>query len=157
MLGIRYLWIDSLCILQSGKGSVEGWLLHSSAMRMVYSNCIMNISASRAKDANEGLFAYRNPRLIQPCRLAWHGFTEGFRVYTIVNTDHRNLRQYKMPLAKRGWVLQERLLSPRSLSFAAKQVFWDCCELRDASETYSLGAPCKLRFRLHDISLLMNH
>jgi hypothetical protein len=41
------------------------------------------------------------------------------------------------PLSQRGWVVQERLLSPRTIHFATP-VFWECRELI-ACETYPNG------------------
>ncbi|KAF2030687.1 hypothetical protein EK21DRAFT_23788, partial [Setomelanomma holmii] len=46
MLKIRYLWIDSLCILQAGVGSKEDWQEHAIAMRRVYTNSLVNIAAA---------------------------------------------------------------------------------------------------------------
>ncbi|KAH7071792.1 heterokaryon incompatibility protein-domain-containing protein [Paraphoma chrysanthemicola] len=48
MLNIRYLWVDSLCILQSGAGSTEDWREHAVAMRQVYTNSLVNIAAAQA-------------------------------------------------------------------------------------------------------------
>ena len=54
-LGINYLWIDSLCILQSGKGSSEDWRKHLTEMRLVYSNCLsasqLHMHQIQAQDA----------------------------------------------------------------------------------------------------------
>ena len=30
------------------------------------------------------------------------------------------------PLSRRGWVLQERLLSPRTLHYSEGQMYWEC-------------------------------
>lgn len=35
-LSIEYLWIDSLCIVQSGDGSEEDWLTHATEMQSIY-------------------------------------------------------------------------------------------------------------------------
>ena len=43
-LDLRYLWIDSLCIIQD---SAEDWLHESSRMHSVYSNSALNIHATR--------------------------------------------------------------------------------------------------------------
>ncbi|KAK9422724.1 putative Heterokaryon incompatibility domain-containing protein [Seiridium unicorne] len=51
-LGIRYLWIDALCIKQD---SVADWLAESSMMQ---SDC--NFSASSSENAIRGLFRRRN-------------------------------------------------------------------------------------------------
>jgi hypothetical protein len=52
-LNIRYLWIDSLCIIQDDIGD---WELESSKMATVYSNSYLNIAATSAQDCQEGLF-----------------------------------------------------------------------------------------------------
>ncbi|ORX99625.1 heterokaryon incompatibility, partial [Clohesyomyces aquaticus] len=45
-LELRYLWIDGLCILQSGVGSEDDWLCHVTEMRTIYRNSYINISAT---------------------------------------------------------------------------------------------------------------
>jgi hypothetical protein len=50
------------------------------------------------------------------------------------------------PLHNRGWVLQERLLSPRTIHFGQEQIFWECrCEM--ACEAYPKGIPVQFRNR----------
>jgi hypothetical protein len=49
------------------------------------------------------------------------------------------------PLNKRGWVTQERSLSPRVLHFAAGEIFFECQRVR-ASETFFEGERTKNRF-----------
>lgn len=44
-LGLRYLWIDSLCIIQDSPGDVD-WAHESSLMNDVYGNSSCNISAT---------------------------------------------------------------------------------------------------------------
>lgn len=44
------------------------------------------------------------------------------------------------PLSSRGWVFQERLLSPRTIHFGTEQLFWECREA-EACETFPLGLP----------------
>jgi hypothetical protein len=36
------------------------------------------------------------------------------------------------PLGGRGWVVQERILSPRVVHFSSNQLFWDCCQEKAA-------------------------
>ena len=52
-LGIRYIWIDSLCIKQ---GHAQDWLHESANMHKVYSNSFCNFSATAARDSRDGLF-----------------------------------------------------------------------------------------------------
>lgn len=54
-LQIRYLWIDSLCIIQSGDGSVVDWEEHVRLMGRIYSNsdlCIATAAAAGATDTS---------------------------------------------------------------------------------------------------------
>jgi hypothetical protein len=136
-LGIFYIWIDSLCIIQSGKGSHEDWQKQSTAMESIYANSILNISADRASIGSDGLFIMRDPSKISPISFRW-----GARVVKVVDDDF--VRQLiTAPLWKRGWVVQERMLSPRVLHFGADQVFWECRHVRFASETFPLGLPSR--------------
>ncbi len=62
-LGFRYLWIDSLCIIQD---SVEDWELESAAMRDVYRNAAVTLAAAASKNSQGGmlnLFGYDQPEI----------------------------------------------------------------------------------------------
>jgi hypothetical protein len=55
-LGARYIWIDSLCIIQDDPAD---WERESSSMADVYRNATCNIAASAAHDSNGGLYRDR--------------------------------------------------------------------------------------------------
>jgi hypothetical protein len=50
---IRYIWIDSLCILQDDK---VDWEVESVQMHKVYRNSYCNFSATAATDSDPGLY-----------------------------------------------------------------------------------------------------
>jgi hypothetical protein len=52
-LGIPFLWIDSLCIIQN---SAMDWFTELSKMRQIYKNSYLNLAAAAAKDSTESLF-----------------------------------------------------------------------------------------------------
>ena len=135
-LGIRYLWIDSLCILQQGEGSTEDWRHHAIAMRKIYICGIINISADRASSANDGFLGRRNHHLVAPTIISYNG-----SLHQAVDLEMARLNLAESPTAKRAWILQERLLSPRVLHFTEQQLFWECCSLRLACETFPSGTP----------------
>ena len=56
-LGIRYLWIDVLCILQD---SLSDWQIESGLMALAYSLSTLTIAATRSSSSNESLFIERN-------------------------------------------------------------------------------------------------
>lgn len=56
-LGIRYLWIDSLCIIQD---DLDDWEREASLMHRVYKRAWCNLSAAASRDSSEGLYRERN-------------------------------------------------------------------------------------------------
>ncbi|KAK3642958.1 hypothetical protein LTR56_010555 [Elasticomyces elasticus] len=56
-LGFRYIWIDSLCILQD---STEDWEFHASRMAQIYSKSQLTLSADGGTDGSHGLFSERS-------------------------------------------------------------------------------------------------
>jgi len=62
-LGIRYLWIDSLCIIQD---SPLDWAKEAALMGNVYLNAFCNIAATNSTDNSDGLFLSDRPRLALP-------------------------------------------------------------------------------------------
>lgn len=65
--GLRYLWIDSLCIIQD---EIEDWSNEAPRMATVYGNSSLNIAATGARDGSEGLFFHRDPDFVRRC-LVW--------------------------------------------------------------------------------------
>ena len=125
LLGIRYLWIDSLCIVQD---SVSDWEIESSLMTNVYGHATVNIAASSASDSRGGLFFDRDAKIVQPFAAYSPGgeyLAPGWYVWT---DNGRWAGIADLPLNRRGWVLQERLLSTRTIHFTNSEVFWQCLE-----------------------------
>lgn len=120
ILGIRYLWIDSLCIIQD---SAEDWLKESAGMGEIYKHSFVTIAATNAEDSASGFLKKRIAEIncnihleeeveLQVCirpRIEWYCFAE-----------------IGGPLSKRAWVLQERLLARRILHFGKQQIMWQC-------------------------------
>lgn len=66
-LKIRYLWIDSLCILQSGPGAVEDWQRHVNELHTIYANCFLNLLSPTLQARNtvhswKGMLLSSKPR-----------------------------------------------------------------------------------------------
>lgn len=139
--GIYYIWIDSLCIIQQEE-SLEDWKLEAPKMDKIYSNAILNISATGAQDSSKGLFFPRqaDSMLLPEIRLDWqHTFKISIR-FTILDYDYWKNLAISQPLIRRAWVVQERLLARRVLHFGSNQLFWECAE-QDASEHFPMGMP----------------
>lgn len=136
-LGVKYIWIDSLCIFQD---DVDDWRRESSAMTRIFRQALCNIAALASSTSNGGCFRERDIRSIQPCRIdaRWVGLPQG-----LFNIYYEKLWERDVagaPLLKRAWVVQERLLAPRVLHFGREQLFWECHSM-NACETYPDGLP----------------
>jgi hypothetical protein len=117
--GLRYIWINSLCIIQDSK---EDWQREASLISKVYTNSACNISATGASDGSIGLFFDRNPLAIQPFRARFLGNQVKGSFYLVNPSLWANEVDYS-PLNRRAWVVQERLLSPCNLHFGSTQVY----------------------------------
>ncbi|KAI0376402.1 HET-domain-containing protein [Hypomontagnella monticulosa] len=130
---IRYLWIDRLCIYQD---SVEDWRREAGSVQDVYRNASFCISALSAEDDEGGCFFPRDPSLVAPTAVKLNGDDGTYRVDLEDITWNSTFQDE--PLTKRAWVLQERLMAPRTIHFGRRQVFWECSELH-ACETHPKG------------------
>ena len=114
-LGLKYLWIDSLCIIQD---SVQDWRTESRKMGGIYANALCNIAAEAASNCKGGLFLPREP--LSRVVIIVDGCSDGNttpRSYLLVHEEHARAGLRASPLRKRAWVCQERLLvqAPASL------------------------------------------
>jgi hypothetical protein len=122
-LGVRYLWIDSLCIIQDSK---TDWEKESAVMGDVYGRSHLTIAARGAANAEIGCFI---PRKEEPpaCCLEYRNADGSIRGQMFVRDPAFEIERIdRSPLDERGWVLQERILSPRILYYGSQQLYWEC-------------------------------
>lgn len=116
-----------LCIIQD---STEDWEKESATMCDVYGRSILTIAAL-GMDGLDGCFRRRNPLLVTPCYLG--ELQKGIYAYPTVHSNRvrlmESLTQEGARLPSRGWFLQERLLSPRTLYLGAPELYWECSSL----------------------------
>lgn len=145
-LGFRYLWIDSLCIVQD---SPEDWSYEAAQMEKVYRNSSLNLSAAGASNSTEGLYFVRDPKRVGPppeCpsfrNFDWRNDRTGDQDPTWHMIDEAFWERIclRSPLFSRAWVFQERLLAKRVLHFGKEQLFWEC-RTDDCCETFPDGLP----------------
>lgn len=141
-LGLRYLWIDSLCIIQD---SVDDWQIESSKMAQVYRNSWVTVAATNSTSTTSGCFNTQRAVTVQ----AENANDETLNVLFPAASDlRRNLRltlrfcrkhpdfglyaspraNVDFPLLSRGWAYQERLLAPRVLHFGRHELLWECMQ-----------------------------
>ena len=126
-LGLSYLWIDSLCIIQD---STLDWEVESMTMCDVYRGSTINIAASASVDCDGGLFRQRNPLLVTPCILDVRQSEASAQVgesYALsCGIDRKRGPLADEPLSRRAWAVQERILAPRTVYFTARKIYFVC-------------------------------
>jgi hypothetical protein len=141
-LGIQFIWIDSLCIIQD---STADWLKESTMMGNVYGAAYLNFAATGAVDGREGLLFGHDPRAVAPTQIniRWEGLPE--KLYLVVEDEQAWGDRFEgFPLCRRAWALQERILAPRILHFTKEQLIWEC-RRHVLSESFPSGLPDHLR------------
>ncbi|KAF2182377.1 HET-domain-containing protein, partial [Zopfia rhizophila CBS 207.26] len=132
-LGLQYLWVDSLCIIQD---SSNDWDAESSRMADVYANAHFTIFADCGRDDDHGFLHLRPPApstsVVVPVK---PGLKLELNLRKSVDNDFKSVQKTLFPtnvlssyLADRGWIFQERVLSRRILHFGKDQMFWECTE-----------------------------
>ncbi|KAF2399724.1 HET-domain-containing protein, partial [Trichodelitschia bisporula] len=105
-LGVSYLWIDSLCIVQDDPSD---WERESALMCNLYANAYVTIALSSLlgipdTDYDARPLDYTQEERFVGCTAPWENSF----------------------LISRGWVLQERLISQRTLHYTEAGLIWEC-------------------------------
>lgn len=139
--GVRYLWIDSLCIIQD---SGEDWEREAARMGEVYANGYVMLAADSSENCHGGCFPQTAGLTQGSFPIAVEGpCGRNSKVYcqlTNVLTDDRGEVCHRLydpqsgfrrnALDTRGWTLQERILAPRILHFGKSEIGWECAGKR---------------------------
>ncbi|KAI0100540.1 heterokaryon incompatibility protein-domain-containing protein [Nemania sp. FL0031] len=119
-IGERYLWVDSLCIIQDSYADKANFIPY---MDVIYGRACVTIINASGDGAFGGLPGVRPNTRFQaeePFELDGTWFMQ----------SHKKMGEYKMlgdsKWFTRGWTFQEAILSPRWLVFTPEQVYWEC-------------------------------
>lgn len=129
-LGVQYIWIDSLCIIQNDP---EDWKRESREMGNIYHNAILNIAISIAPNGRYGCFTKRDYLHIEPCRIEAKWTDRPSQILYVHDPGLWSRNIEDTSLFRRAWVTQELILAPRVLYFGRHQMMWECLSLQ-ASE-----------------------
>jgi hypothetical protein len=151
-LGLRYIWIDSLCIIQDSK---LDWQSEASRMADVYKNSYVTVAAEASKDSHMGMLNARTFDF-EPIELPFNSKARNIysTVYVRPALDDWEtcVNGSKSTLSSRGWVLQESLLAPRTIRMSSQQMFWECKSHSLAEGNVTPLVPTKQRNREWDWS-----
>jgi hypothetical protein len=136
-LGIRYLWVGALCILQGSDGASQSdWEEQAAVMHKIYSHAHVTLGALASDSCTElfcnpavpGLFvrlrSSLNPGLTGLMRVTQQGYSSGLESFATNSPMFINDRRSLW--ASRAWTYQERLLSTRFLGFGKQDLFFTC-------------------------------
>ncbi|KAI1452560.1 HET-domain-containing protein [Annulohypoxylon moriforme] len=151
-LGMRYLWIDSLCILQDSKSD---WEKESKKMGDYYRYSALTISALSSENSTRGMLktGHRNTK-INPIELGLLPDSDKESQVIVERLAHEREDLYLLntegPLASRAWAFQEELLPPRHLYYGNHQIYWKC----PSGERSLEDVPSRAGFPLVDFDLI---
>ena len=140
-ISIRYLWIDSLCIVQD---SYQDWERESCLMKDVYKNALLTIAATGAVDSTMGCFFEQDVDAVSTISISVCWYPKVHGTFTICDSDIWDGNVFASPLNQRASVVQERLLSPRILRLGRDQIAWECQET-EVWETFPNMLPSTLK------------
>lgn len=124
-LGLRYLWIDSLCIIQD---SLRDWETEATKMASIYQNSYVTISATNSKNASAKCLSDRQ----KPVKIPYENTMKRevalrARLYSNHHPDtDGNPANPTGPVTLRAWALQEHVLSTRVLHYTATELVFEC-------------------------------
>lgn len=153
-LGIRYIWIDSLCIIQNDP---QDWQRESARMMMIYSRAKIVIGASNATADSEG---FLHPRQIEAVSLDQDTFSIKLLPPGAQRLSTTSDPVKAEPLSTRAWCLQERYLPYRMLLVGKQQMYWECSKMLASEDGDCVarngGRVMRIR-RTADIGLLITN
>ncbi|KAL0949018.1 hypothetical protein HGRIS_009113 [Hohenbuehelia grisea] len=136
-LGVRYLWVDSLCIIQD---SAEDKSREIEKMRVYYRNAWLTIVAANAERVSQG-FLHPVPKWSEkPVTLPFRS-TNGSLGTMQLHRTYADWPKVDDPVDQRAWCLQERVLSPRRLLFCSHALQFECQKVRVNVNGSPLGVP----------------
>lgn len=123
LLGVRYLWVDALCIIQ---GDLQDWERESTTMGNVFRNAYLTIAAAAIHSCHESFLAQNVDTLEIPFASRTEPKIKG--TYRLVSRNNQDAEVSCLlhsddetdasgPWKGRGWVFQEIAMSSRLLVF----------------------------------------
>jgi hypothetical protein len=122
-LGIRYLWVDALCIIQDDEEDLRAEI---GKMEDVFRCAFVTLSATCATGSEDGFLKTNRKARHHDLFSYAHKTGSLDMIYLCDPIDDFERHVEQSALSKRGWVFQERALARRIIHFTDVQVYWEC-------------------------------
>jgi hypothetical protein len=136
-LGLQYLWVDALCILQpryqGDTIAAADWQTEGSQMASVFGNAFLTISAGSTSDKSSGIFKdrpvddtyfeipyYASPDLVPEDE------SQRIKVYARIEDFSHGDPEMQPTTSSRAWCFQETFLAPRTLQYSPLYMWYKC-------------------------------
>ena len=110
--------------------STDDWSHEVSQMADIYSKSYCNLAVTYNRSCDDGPFLERNIDQLGTIFVEVHWDDVECHQFGLFDRNFWINQVDRAPLSKRGWVLQERFLSPRTAHFGYGQLLWDCCKVK---------------------------
>lgn len=123
-LGINYVWIDSLCIIQD---DLDDWEKESAEMFDIYRQAYVTFIALNGESCHDGFLRrvpQPHPYAVIPYTLP-SGITVNYCLRESTRDDRLRNEIWASKWGTRGWTFQEELFSSRKLYFG-QTMFFEC-------------------------------
>lgn len=125
-LGVEYLWIDRLCIIQADENDFK---TQTSKMHEIYGNATLTIAAASAASEKDRILVERG--------LNWQSYNLNMKIDHVGSIPIKfRRRTHELGKESRGgdygristraWIWQERLLSSRTVFFTPTALKFEC-------------------------------
>ncbi|PSN62761.1 HET-domain-containing protein [Corynespora cassiicola Philippines] len=125
-LGLRYLWIDCLCILQDDPEDLSREIAN---MANIFQQAYVTIVAGSSRNVHEGFLKLRSSPKTLAVKLPYECAGTEDAPYTEGSIFLEKASKYSAgndPINLRAWTLQEQILSPRMLIYSTNELWWAC-------------------------------
>lgn len=126
-LEVRFIWIDSICILQKTDTDPGDFQEEAKSMESIYASAYCVIAASSAEGMNSGFLSDERLERIA-IQLPQVDKSDQPAIYLCDAIDDFQENVLDGPLNERGWALQERALARRTIFFTKTQTYWECSQ-----------------------------
>jgi hypothetical protein len=123
-LGVRYIWIETLCIIQD---DADDWESESTKMGAYYGQCYVCLAATSVSSHDDRCSTSTSQRRFTGDGVDGSPYSIWVGPATTHISDGKHAEHF--PLLTRAWVYQERRLSPRVLHFFHNEIFFECASM----------------------------